>query len=239
MKKIGFLNLTLLLFVAMISFSSCKKDKENTPEPTPIEPTDLDPSIKDAVPEAIREEIFEKIDVYQGDNPPCVTGGYLCSPNSLVYFSVNPTQEPQIYSDLYFYFQHNQTTNTLQYYSRQLDPSTGKDVDQSLSGFTIHGDSSTFTYSYIAEGYPDGLYAKQSTIYSGEKTPEGIKNYQKAVILIESSGNPKLYPNNTYRIFKDLDGLAENDDWFDSKGNDFKPSKPTDEELFGLFRIKK
>ena len=104
----------------------------------------------------------------------------------------------------------------------------------------VIGEGENFTCYYITEGYPDGLYAKQSTIFSGNwnETLGGLGDFKVAVILLETSGNPNLAPKNSFRILGDGDGLAENDPWLFGKGGDFGTREMSDEAAFRMFRIK-
>jgi len=54
-----------------------------------------------------------------------------------------------------------------------------------------------------------------STLISGTLTSSGIINFHYAFVLLEKGSDPtnQLVPVNTYRIFKDSDGLAINNTW--------------------------
>ena len=66
----------------------------------------------------------------------------------------------------------------------------------------------------------------------------GIQNFQVAVILLETSGNPNLAPVNSFRVLCDGDSLARDTIWLDIKAsiNNINVSK---EDAFNLFRIDK
>ena len=81
----------------------------------------------------------------------------------------------------------------------------------------ITGSDDNFTCYYVVDGYVQGFYAQQSFIFSGKKTPQGLENFHVAVILLETSGHPNMYPNNSYRVLKDYDGLAETNYWLSGK----------------------
>ena len=85
------------------------------------------------------------------------------------------------------------------------------------------------------------MYAKQSTIFSGSWNASygGLKDFQVAVILLETSGNPNLAPKGSIRVLGDGDGLAKDTAWIGSKRvaleDDIQVSA---EDAFSMFRVR-
>lgn len=196
-----------LLISVLVFLSACGGKKKKVVDENVVE------QLPDYVcPEAIYDELTQYFPVYSGANPPNVTGEYLSSPNALIYESYAENHDSiLIYSDRYLGFQHGD--NHLNFYGKQYDPESDDYLEEIFYGGKITGENNNFTCYYVVEGYPGGYYAQQSFIFSGKKTNEGIENYHSAVILLETSGNPDMLPKNSFRVLKDLDGLAKSEDW--------------------------
>ena len=84
------------------------------------------------------------------------------------------------------------------------------------------------------------MYAKQSTVFSGkwEESYGGLRDFQVAVILLETSGNPNLAPAGSFRVLGDGDGLAQDTAWIGSKRASFDDIKVSHEDAFSMFRVK-
>ena len=82
------------------------------------------------------------------------------------------------------------------------------------------------------------MYALQSTIFSGKwnESYGGLKDFQVAVVLLETSGNPNLDPKNSYRVLGDYDGLAKDTAWLGKRVAPTESITITDEDAFRLFR---
>ena len=186
------------------------------------------------LPKAIYDEVTEKMPIYSGITPPEMSGEYVSTPHTLIYESYSNTPDSiQVYSDRYFAFIYSQ--KQLDFYGKQFDPKEGKDYEESYHGIKITGENDYFTCYYMVDGYPNGYYAQQSYIFSGKKTDNGIEDFHTTVILLENSGNPNMYAKNSYRILKDADGLAENNNWLSKKGNDKSGRSVSDNELFKMW----
>lgn len=183
------------------------------------------------LPEEIYDEVTSIFPVYSGVTPPDMSGEYVSSPHCLVYQSdVENNDSLQFFSDLYMGFiYYNKQMN---YYSKQYNVETGKDEENVYYGMKITGEDDKFTCYYVVEAYVNGYYAQQSFIYSGKKTDGGIEDFHTAVVLLETSGHPGLPPKNTYRVLKDYDGLAEQNNWMSKSYDKVKTSSAS-----GLFEM--
>lgn len=174
-------------------------------------------------PDEIYNGLTQYFPIFSGVNPPDMTGEYVSAPNALIYESYVENHDTIIiYSDRYLGFIYD--SKQLNFYGKQYDPVQGKDIEEIYYGAKITGDNDNFTCYFVVDGYVSGYYSQQSFIFSGKKTNEGIENYHSAVVLLETSGNPNMLPKNSYRVLKDLDGLAEAEDWM-SKGRAVSVSK--------------
>ena len=168
------------------------------------------------LPSEIYDEVTKYIPIYSGVNPPNMTGEYVSAPHALIYesYADNP-DSLQFYSDRYLGFIY--ANKQMNFYGKQYDSLEKAFVEEIQYGVKITGDDDDFTCYYIVDGYVQGYYAQQSFIFSGKKTPQGLENFHVAVILLETSGHPNMYPKLSYRILRDYDGLAESNYWLSGK----------------------
>jgi hypothetical protein len=114
----------------------------------------------------------------------------------------------------------------MNFYGKQYDSLENRYIEEIQYGLKITGSEDNFTCYYVVDGYVEGFYAQQSFIFSGKKTNAGLDDFHVAVILLETSGHPNMFPVNSYRVLKDYDGLAENNYWLSGKsGNNIAASK--------------
>ena len=168
------------------------------------------------LPSEIYDEVIQYIPIYSGVTPPNMEGEYVSAPHALIYesYADNP-DSLQFYSDRYLGFIY--ANKQMNFYGKQYDSASRVYVEEIQYGVKITGSDDNFTCYYVVDGYVQGFYAQQSFIFSGKKTPQGLENFHVAVILLETSGHPNMYPNNSYRVLKDYDGLAETNYWLSGK----------------------
>lgn len=185
------------------------------------------------LPNEIYDEVTELLPLYEGLTPPNMTGEYVSSPHILFYesYAENP-DSIQYYSDRYVGFIYD--SKQMNFYAKQYDPEEDKYIEEIQYGVKITGENDNFTCYYVVDGYPGGYYAQQAFIFSGKKTNDGIEDFHTAVVLLETSGHPDMPAKNSYRILKDEDGLAENNNWM-SKKNAYQTKRLQDEDLFKMW----
>ena len=86
-----------------------------------------------------------------------------------------------------------------------------------LSPVYITGSGNSFTAYYFEEPNTDGRPV-HAALFSGMLTSTGIRNFTygyKIVRYNDSLVPPTVYPAGSIFIFKDHDGLAEKETWFD------------------------
>lgn len=164
------------------------------------------------IPEEIYDSLEKYFPIYSGVDIPNINGQYISSPHILFYQSDSENPDSIItHSDRYVGFLNN--NGQMNFYGKQYDPEQKKDIEEIYYNVKISGSDNRFTCYYVVDGYPNGYYAQQSFLFSGEKTEEGLKDFHAAVILLETSGHPNLPKRNTFRVLKDEDGIAYKESW--------------------------
>lgn len=204
----------LAVLAAVTTFVSCKNDDDEVIIITPDVPEEV-------LPTASQDSITKYMNIYEGDTPPELNGQFLSKPHKLIYASYDPENDSTFFYDRYVAFVFS-SGHGIDFYGKQWDDSL-QDAqgnyhagyyEEHIQNLKITGTGDNFSCYYITEGYPNGMYAKQSTIFSGEWVKgEGLKDFKVAVILVETSGNPNLQPKGSFRILGDADGLAEVNNW--------------------------
>jgi len=189
-------------------------------DPPPVEPPD-DPKPPvvvpvDVVPNEVREKIGNKMTFYTGTTPPDISGQYVADnftlvSSSLSYDDIGSTG----WYDQYIAFIRGSNGKIL-YKARE-----GTDSEYSSEDVVIDvvGSNNNFTAYFVLTGTSRGIKVKQSTVISGTWTSDGIRGFQYAFIMLEKGPDPSgvLVPVNTYRVFKDGDGLASKYSWLSKK----------------------
>lgn len=237
--RIGF---TMLAVLMMFGFNSCKKSDKSSGDDNQViiwSPDPVNGEIPNEVlPEELHSQVCEYFTLFSGDNPVQVDGQFVSKPHRLLYTTVeNDTVE--IYNDRYICFVVNHNGG-VDFYGKQWDDQYQKYYEEVFRDLKRVGEGDNFTCYYLTEAYPDGLYALQSTIFSGKwnQSYGGLKDFQVAVVLLETSGNPNLAPVNSFRILGDGDGLAADTAWLYGKAPVSGSVTPTDFDPFQMFRVK-
>lgn len=224
MRK-NILHIAVSTFIAALLFglsmTSCKKDPNPTPTPAPDPIITIVDSIPASIlPREIYGEVSSRINIHSGNTPPDISGQYLSQPHALLYESYNQSYDPDdstvFYSDRYVAFTFSEATG-MDFYGKQWDTDNNKWIEEHVSKMKITGEGDNFCCFYVIEGQPHGFYLKQSTIFSGTLTPEGLKDFKVAVIMVENDGDEELPEKNSFRILGDFDGMAENNNWMGKK----------------------
>ena len=167
----------------------------------------------------------------------------MSSPHALMANSLDPDYNyPDtviFYNDRYICFERT-NNGAVNFYGKQWDDEYDSYYEEVYRNLNSVGEGDNFTCYFLTEGYPNGMYALQSTIFSGKwgESYGGIKDFQVAVILLENSGNPNLAPKGSYRVLGDFDGLAQDTNWMAKKASFNHEVKVSDEDAFRMFRVK-
>ena len=245
-KSYRFLSLIVsVLVIALLAFSCGKRttdEEEPAPKPYPkphwYSPT---PGANGTLPEAVLpEELYDTVTefftVFSGTTPPPLEGEFVSRPHMLLY-STYEYDTVLEYNDRYVAFFINDSL--VDFLGQQADEH-GEMYEEIKRGLFLLGTGDSFTCYYLTEAYPNGLYAKQSTIFSGrwDESYGGLRDFQVAVVLLETSGNSHLAPVNSFRVLGDGDGLAEDTLWIPEKKALSEDLEVSAEDAFRMFRVK-
>lgn len=173
--------------------------------------------INQVIPPEILDRMDDYIPIYDGVNPPDVTGQYVASPFVIEYDSTNQHNAGDRFTDVYFKF-YNQDLekNTLDFYEKE-----GKNTQVGTGAF-ISGEGEYFSVFFNTDGtgvYDDyTIWFKTALVISGIKTSSGIKDLQYAFVLVDKGDDPSshLIEIGSFRVFKDKDGLSTKTSYFGS-----------------------
>jgi len=168
------------------------------------------------VPDDIRDKFEDKMPLYSGTTPPDIIGQYLTNSQILAGSSLSSDViGSDNWADMYIAFIDG-LNGKLSYREKQGTGSEGESDDVVVE---VVGNSNNFTAYFIKTGVSKGISNKNSTVISGTLTNSGISGFHYAFIMLEKGSDPtnELVPVNTYRIFKENDGLAEKYNWLSNK----------------------
>ena len=162
------------------------------------------------IPEEIRDKMEPYIPIYDGTNPPDVTGTYLISPFVAVYCEDGHYEPGHKCVDVTIRFSNQDPVhNTLDYdsydaYSRDSGP-----------GAFISGTGENFSAFFDTEGQSFGIYTKMALVISGTISSKGIKDLYYAFVMVKKGDDPnhKLMNEGVFRVFKDSDGISVRSNW--------------------------
>lgn len=167
------------------------------------------------IPDEIRDMLEDKIPIYEGNDIPDISGYYLQNDVTALYCSDegHGGYEPgHKFANTYMYFgPQNKSGIIYEYEEKQASSTSTSHLVQ------VMGKDNNFTAFYVAEGYADNnndgvneTWTKTSTVISGTITPNGIKNYKEAFIMVEAKDPLNvIMAENEYRVFYEADGLVE------------------------------
>jgi hypothetical protein len=195
------LPLTGVLLI-LISFA-CKR-KVNDPDPT----KGFSAKIQQIVPQSIIDDLKTRgMPITEGTVPPNIEGIFISKPHTLVtpYGPEDDYKAGHEFADFIMRFSNQNTTDL----SVQIETKNAGGVGTGVGGF-IAGNGNKFTL-FAELNYVSGtVTAKQIRIFSGEITPNGIKDFYTTILIKEKSDPAEtLFPVGKSRILKDKDALAD------------------------------
>ena len=191
-------NLFILLVIAVF-FVSCHEDH-----------SDLIPG-QDFIPEEILAEIKANGQpIFEGLNPPDISGEFLVSPYILVSSNFDDIWNPgHVFNDQYIEF-INLDQNTLKLEVKIIS-GTGGSTGEGFGSF-ISGEGNDFTvFVRVDRTDEDGHTSLTTEVYSGTLTDNGILNMYGSLFMVDDNGDPNndLLENGNGRLFYDSDGFSE------------------------------
>lgn len=180
--------LSVLLTICVISmtFTSCKKDKDNNPV---IDTTVFPTPISNLVPQSMIDSLRAAgTNVYAGTTPPIVNGIYLMQPDSCVYDNSPGNFTGTLFSDYKFRFS-NQDNNLFTILVDQKAIPSGTLSAAPVSTY-ISGNGNQFSIFLLRTSTPGGLTVQQFNILSGTLTSDGIQGFQNTLYVRFNDGGP-------------------------------------------------
>lgn len=206
MKKQLLCRLSLISVAIVLLLSACEADNSETLVlPKPVT------SIDDVIPIELQEQMNSHgMTIYKGDNPPNVEGAYIVKPVEVVFCSDSEYAPGTIMSnDMLFKFtnQNGQKLSCEMY----IDGGSYSSNNVRISG---NGDYFTAYFTIVGTTEDFKIQSKLAVIISGKKIVSGIQDVRCNFTMLEKNDpDDKMMEINTFRIFKDSDGLASNTTW--------------------------
>ena len=203
--------LIAVMLLVMMAFTSCLKEGDhssillNDPQKVPL--------ITDYLPQDLLE-MFGEGNVNFGDQPPVIDIEFV-SNHEYVATSLQPPFAPPVGTITPIKHYHKISQQYLQiadYYSMSSEETSC----HYLSPIYLTGYGNRFTAYYFEEPDTDAKPV-HAVLFSGQVTSAGIRDFMygyKIVRYNDSIVPPTVYPVNSIFIFKDHDGLAEKETWF-------------------------
>ncbi|WP_314297445.1 hypothetical protein [Capnocytophaga gingivalis] len=161
--------------------------------------------------EIISDRLLEEMEsngmqINEGDNPPDIQGIFQTGSYKSIYTNVKGDMIGETYLPYrYKFYEQNGIKIKTDYIAegnRRFDIATGE-------GTIISGSGNKFTVYMKVKGNNDGALYKEAKVFSGEITPEGIRNIQMGLCIVEKD-DPKgeLIPVGGIRVFNNESSLA-------------------------------
>lgn len=208
--------------IALLSFTFNGCMDHTQPPPTDPPTGDFSDDIKQNISQDNLNKIRELgVNICEGKNVPNLEGIFYDSPNILQKTTVPNDFSPGTrFVDYRFRFKNQDATKlTAEVDFKGINYNNGQVVDEA-NGKTafLSGNGNCFTLFVIVEGtFPqNGTRYRTLDVYSGEKTAQGVSNFQNALLMLNDYGDPNndLIPVNSGRAFKDNDGFSESQNTF-------------------------
>ena len=197
---------SLFVCLFIVSIISCSKDDDGGNS----NPNGFDGSvsaIEDYFSPAALEALIELgFQLNQGNNPPNIEGTFHVSPYILENSSVPGDYVGQLFADLEATFSEQNNNELTVAYSYINGPEDGTGL-----GAFISGNGNNFSVFVKTRTFVGDDEAESAQAFSGTMTPDGIRDFQSAILMLDNFGNPSGYfiANNTGRLIVDGDGFSE------------------------------
>lgn len=208
--KYAFSKRFVWMMLVMLTLPSCLKEGDKTILVN--DPQDI-PFITDYLPEDLLN-MFGEEHVFFGDQPPVVDLEFK-SMHQYVATNLQPPFAPQPgqLSPITHYHKINQQYLQIADYISMTSEETYCKV---ISPVYLTGRGNDFTVYYHETPQTDG-HPEHAVLLSGTLTANGIRNLMYGYKILKYNDSivpPTVYPANSIFIFKDHDGLAEKETWF-------------------------
>ncbi len=155
--------------------------------------------------------------IYEGDSPPNIEGNYQMNERVLEATNVpndNPIGFRVAILNMSFSNQNNSTFTT-NFNGTNISNDDNSIIstltlDNYLENSFITGSGNFFTAFFkVVSTRESGTEALQIYVISGELTEDGISGIRNGIFMLDNYGQSGYIENNTGRIFKDNDGMAD------------------------------
>jgi hypothetical protein len=216
--------LVIACFATTTAFASCE------PANDPIDPNRAGDEFtipddgrvpSSVIPDEVRTLLEKVMPIYEGKTPPDIKGEYLADSKILTDSNYPPDEIGKSYFDQYFAFTKGANGKIrFDAEEHQFDLPVSDDSSDDVTVYLV-GTGTQFTAWFIATGQTYEIYNRESMIISGTLTAAGIENFHLAFVMLEKGADPELIlaPVNTYRLFKESDGMAAHREWLLDKTN--------------------
>ena len=205
-----------LLMMGGLALSSCTKNDESTIALIGTEYYIDD--ILSVVPDSLQTRFFAEFgSIPTGPVPPKVEGSYVMSPKQRVSSNVAGWPLSTI------------ENNTWLRFSNQHNGIVKMDLNDAVETVTdtvfVCGNGNAFAVYFIENkayemeisGQTIHARVKQGVVMKGQVAAEGLSDFRYAIIIMESENDSNgiitQYPNGSYFIYKDGDGMAKIEEW--------------------------
>lgn len=151
---------------------------------------------------AEQDSLLQYMPIYEGSEPPDVTGHWLASPMELKYASDGFAG---LFYDMHWCVEHQNGRNIASYKEWQSSAAAvGKEAH-------VIGDGNNFTMYTIeqSEDASRGWSCEVVTIVSGIKDATGIKDFHYAIVMRDKRDEQGIIIEpDSYRVFTDGDGVS-------------------------------
>lgn len=188
---------TALLLGSLLILDSCKK---KDPEPT------LSAKIQQIVPTDLLDKMkAQGMPINEGLTPPNIEGIFVSSPHTVVStFTGDVYKAGDSFVDFVLMFS-NQNSKDL---TVTIDTKSGGTTATGIGGF-LAGSGNKFSLFAELTISGGGATGKQIRVFSGEITPNGIKDFYTTLVFKEKNDPANYFLNvGEMRVIKDGDGLA-------------------------------
>lgn len=205
-----------LLMTGSLALGSCTKNDESTIALIGTEYYIDD--ILSVVPDSLQTRFFAEFgSIPTGPVPPKVEGSYVMSPKQRVGSNVSGWPLSTI------------ENNTWLRFSNQHNGIVKMDLNDAVETVTdtvfVCGNGNAFAVYFIENkayemeisGQTVHARVKQGVVMKGQVAAEGLSDFRYATIIMESENDSNgiitQYPNGSYFIYKDGDGMAKTEEW--------------------------
>lgn len=200
----------------LLTMTQCKKESTGGDSTILLGTESYVKKLTDMIPEQWQDDFWTYYgEIPQGYIPPNIEGEYAISPKQFVYSNFI-----DLYGDFDMYLkvtdQHNRVA-TVEFYEGETLCTDTAYIMGTKQNFSLY-----FEEKRTMDFNGDLSSVKRVVLFTGEKTPEGIKHLRFGSIILEvrESVSPFIgsFVPGWFFIYRDQDGLAENCHLFGQKG---------------------